>query len=152
MDTAKTTFLKECPLFIGFHEGQYASLSDLACTHEYNPGDTIIAEDTPGDTFFILMEGEISIEKQAPDGTQHMLTTLEKPGDFFGEMAIVDVRPRSASARAKVRTRILSLSKDDLLKLFEEYEELMMLIPYNIARVLSERLRDADTTMAAVSG
>jgi CRP-like cAMP-binding protein len=152
MDTAKIAFLKECPLFFGFHEGQYASLSDLACTHEYNPDDTVIAEDAPGDTFFILMDGEINIEKRAPDGGRHILTTLDKPGDFFGEMAIVDVRPRSASARAKGKTRILSVSKDDLLKLFEEYEELMMLVPYNIARVLSERLRAADDTMAAVSG
>ncbi len=152
MDTVKIEFLKECPLFIGFHEGQYSSLSDLACTHEFKTGDTIIAEGSAGDTFFILMEGEISIEKAAPEGGRHQLTTLIQPGDFFGEMAVVDVRPRSASAVAQSRARILSVSKEDLLKLFEEYEELMMLIPYNIARVLSERLRNADETMAAVSG
>jgi len=152
MDTVKIDLLKECPLFTGFHEDQYATLGDLACTHEFKTGDTIIAEGTPGDTFFILMEGEISIEKTAPDGGQHQLITLAEPGDFFGEMAIVDVRPRSASAVARSRTRILSISKDDLLNLFNEYEELMMLVPYNIARVLAERLRNADETMAAVSG
>lgn len=76
-------------------------------------------EGTPGDRLFILMEGAIDIEKGTPEGTSCTLATLRERGDFFGEMAVVDILPRSATARAREHTRLVVLTKRALVELFD---------------------------------
>ncbi len=145
-------FLKHSALFTGFHQGQLEALYRLAEIQQFQEGEVIVAEGTPGDRFFILMDGEVGIEKATPEGYPRPLTSLTEQGAFFGEMAVVDIEPRSATARAYKKTRVVMFTKEALVKIFDEFPELMTLVGFNIARVLSQRLRSIDEDLAALSG
>jgi CRP-like cAMP-binding protein len=145
-------FLKQSALFTGFHEGQFEALFRLAEVQEYGEGEVIVTEGTPGDCFFVLMDGEVTIEKATPEGYPRPLTSLTDQGAFFGEMAVVDIEPRSATARAFRKTRVAMFTKEALVQMFDEFPELMTLVAFNIARVLSQRLRSIDEDLAALSG
>ena len=70
-----------------------------------------------------------------------MVLTRLKPGDCFGEMAIIDFSPRSATARAVVESQALEVSMDGLLALYQSDVEQFAMIHMNMARELSRRLR-----------
>jgi cAMP-dependent protein kinase regulator len=152
MEQEMMDLLERCPLLTSFHEGQMESLYERVQILEFEPDQIIVEEGAPGSSVFILVEGSVDIEKKTPEGDQMVLTTLSNQGDFFGEMAIVDVRPRSATVRAKGNTRLLSLTKEALYDLFDQYPELMIIVPSNIAKVLAERLRSVDETMSVLAG
>ena len=145
-------FLKKSALFTGFHQGQFEALFRLAEIQKFQEGGVIVAEGTPGDRFFVLMDGEVGIEKTTPEGYPRPLASLTDQGAFFGEMAVVDIEPRSATARAYKKTRVVMFTKESLVTIFDEFPELMTLVGFNIARVLSKRLRSIDEDLAALSG
>lgn len=152
MDEARVKLLRQCPLLVGFHEGQLESLFNMIQVEEYKHGDVIIEEGSPGESVYILINGSVDVEKMTEEGTPALLTSLASPGDYFGEMAIVDVRPRSATVRARGKTELVSISKETFFTLFDEYPELMILVPSNIAKILADRLREVDETMATLAG
>ena len=80
-----------------------------------------------------------------------MLKTLEKRGDFFGEMAPIDILPRSGSVYSSGETRMLAFPKQVLTILFSRVPRVQMTLLLNIARNLSLRLREADTRILEVS-
>jgi CRP-like cAMP-binding protein len=104
----------------------------------YEPGEIIVREGDVGETMFIIQEGEVRIHKRARD--RETTLALLKAGDFFGEMAIIDREPRSASATAATEAKILILSKD----IFESQIKTNPKIIMSILRKMSERLRAAD--------
>jgi len=104
----------------------------------YQPGEIIFQEGELGETMFIIQEGEVRIHKRVRD-RETTLATL-KAGDFFGEMAIIDMEPRSASATAVAPSKIIVLSKD----IFESQIKTNPKIIMSILRKMSERLRAAD--------
>jgi len=76
----------------------------------YLAGEAIFAEGSPGDLMFVILEGEVEILKAAQAGSAKVLSTLGK-GEFFGEMALLDDRPRSATAMAKTDSRLLGMNE-----------------------------------------
>ena len=80
-----------------------------------------------------------------------MLKTLEERGDFYGEMALIDILPRSASVYSSGETRILAFPKQVLTTLFSRVPWVQVTRVLNIARNLSLRLREADTRTLEVS-
>jgi len=89
--------------------GRLAAVLEDKC---YAESQTVFAEGDPGDSMYFILEGCVRIEKraQAAGAANKTLAVLE-PGDYFGEMALLDQKPRSASAVAMGATRILRLSK-----------------------------------------
>ena len=145
-------FLKKSALFAGFQAEQFEALFRLAEIQIFQEGGVIVAEGTPGDCFFVLMDGEVGIEKSTPEGYPRPLVSLTEQGAFFGEMAVVDIEPRSATARAYKKTTVVMFTKEALVAMFDEFPELMTVVGFNIARVLSQRLRSIDEDLAALSG
>ena len=80
-----------------------------------------------------------------------MLKTLEERGDFFGEMALIDILSRSASVYSSGETRILAFPKQVSIALFSRVPRVQMTLVLNIARNLSLRLREADTRISEFS-
>jgi len=152
MNTEMKALLGKCPLFTGFHEGQLESLYDRAEVLDFDRDQTIFEEEAPGNSVFVLIDGSVDVEKKTPDGDQMILTTLSIQGDIFGEMSIIDARRRSATVRARGNTTLLSVTKEALFDLYDEYPELMLLVPSNIAIVLAERLQAVDEIMSVLSG
>ncbi len=152
MDDRDIALLKASPLFSGFSENHLRILIELAQVQEFAPGEVIVHEGEPGDSFAVLLAGQVQIEKMTPEGYPRPLAMLTDQGDFFGEMAVVDIKPRSATARAHTQTRTVLFSKQALVRLFDAHPEAMTLVAFNIARVLSARLRSIDEDLASLSG
>lgn len=77
----------------------------------YNPGDVIISEFEPGNTFYLILKGTVQLIKCVNDSKKNL--DILKPGDFFGEMAILDNSPRSATCMASSNVKCLEFSKEN---------------------------------------
>jgi CRP/FNR family transcriptional regulator len=105
----------------------------------YLAGDQIFAEGSPGDLMYVILEGEVEILKAAAGGSAKVLSTLGK-GEFFGEMALIDDSPRSASAVAKTEAKLLGMNEsvlDSYILTNPEFATKMI-------RNLAKRLRGAN--------
>ncbi len=103
-----------------------------------------------GDTareFFVVLDGEMEVLKKSKRG-QEARVALLGAGDWFGEMAVLDIQPRSAGVRAIAPSRLLRIKATDLDVLYREDLKSYTLIVLNIARELSRRLRVADGILA----
>ncbi len=132
MDSA--AFLARVPIFESCSADEIESLAAVAREQEYVPGQIIVTQGTPGQAFYLITAGTVSIER---DGAA--LGTFG-PGDFFGEMSLLDNAPRSATIRALDATRCLMVSSWDFKALLERTPS----IAIKLLEVLSRRLRVAD--------
>ena len=142
--------LSSSPLMHGMGEEELGSLLTTAERRIYEPGDRIVEEGTPGDCLFVLADGAVDVVKGDGDEAV-MLNTLAERGDFFGEMALIDILPRSANVYASGEAKILAFPKQVLTTLFSRVPRVQMTLVLNIARNLSLRLREADTRIAELS-
>jgi CRP-like cAMP-binding protein len=105
----------------------------------FDQGRVIFKEDDDGSEMFIIIQGLVEIRKSTGQSSSKILTTLQK-GDMFGEMAIIEKQPRSASAIAVQPTRVLVLNE----KLYDSMIGSNPDFARKMNRVLSERIRRAD--------
>jgi len=110
-------------------------------------GDVIFREGDPARDMFVVMSGEMEVQKRSHNGIDARVALLG-PGDWFGEMSILDVQPRSASVRVLAPSRLLRISAADLDALYRHDTRAYAIIVLNIARELSRRLRVADGLLA----
>jgi CRP/FNR family transcriptional regulator, cyclic AMP receptor protein len=109
---------------------------------DYTDGETVFAEGDPGDSMYFIVKGCIRIEKraQAASAAHKTLAVLEA-GDYFGEMALLDQKPRSASAVAAGDAKILRLSKAAFDELQSKGSIAGMSVLFAMIRTSSERIR-----------
>src|SRR5260370_14573039 len=88
------------------------SVSDIMFERKYDANESIFEEGQPGAALFLILDGKVAVEIFRETSTTR-LAVLEK-GAFFGEMALLDDTPRSATARALEQTRTLALYRNDL--------------------------------------
>jgi CRP/FNR family transcriptional regulator, cyclic AMP receptor protein len=110
-------------------------------------GHYVFREGDPAQDFFVVIAGEMEVLKSSHSGIEARVAMLG-PGDWFGEMSILDVQPRSASVRAVAPGRLLRIRATDLDALYRHDLKSYALIVLNIARELSRRLRVADGLLA----
>jgi len=109
--TSMTDALAAVPLFAGLDADGLASLTRGMKVRRFRRGETIFHVGDPGDALFIVMGGSIKITLPADTGDEAILATL-RPGDFFGELALLDGAPRSATAVAIEATETYILPRD----------------------------------------
>jgi len=134
--------LQAMPIFGGVRADVLAALVGGAKLARIAPGEYFFREGDAAESMFVLETGEAAILK-GWSGTQQELRRLRQ-GDCFGEMALLDLFPRSASVRAVAPCTALELSTASLYRLYETDLEQFALVQTNIARELSRRLRIAD--------
>ena len=117
-------------------------INTLNCADNWpiKKGDPFFQEGERGASFFILLAGEVTVEKLT-NGKPLVLATL-KAGDCFGEMALVDGKPRSATIRATQDTISLRFSQEKI----DAYPEAASYVYRNISKVLVSRLSESNTT------
>ena len=131
--------LRAIPLFRDLPEKDLADIAGLLIDRKY-PRDAVIYEDgSIGDYMYIISEGQVKVTKMSEDGREKILEILG-PGDFHGEMALLDRAPRSASVKTTTPCVLLSLSRQDFLGLLKQNHELTL----ELIRVLVRRLRETD--------
>jgi CRP/FNR family cyclic AMP-dependent transcriptional regulator len=113
------------------------------CGRSYNPGDLIFREGDMGNEMYIIQSGKVKITKQLKNGEEKTLVILG-PGDFFGEMAVIDKDVRSANAVAQDAARLIALDEE----VFEMHMQTNPKIVKKILKNLTSRLRDANQQIA----
>lgn len=114
-------------------------------------GGYFFREGAPGDTMFVLLQGAVEVYRNAADGHCDILRRLGR-GDCFGEMALLDLYPRSASVEAIEDSVALGIAPDLLYELYNQSPEPFTIIMMNLARELSRRLRVADERLSRAEG
>lgn len=103
---------------------------------EYNVGDMIFKEREKGEEMYVLLEGAVELKKKVETGEQ-LLKLVDRPNDFFGEMALIDGNPRSAAAVAVQPTKLLVIDRPS----FENMILTNGKFALKIIKILSERIR-----------
>jgi CRP/FNR family transcriptional regulator, cyclic AMP receptor protein len=131
--------LRAIPLFRDLPEKDLADIAGLLIDRKF-PRDAVIYEDgSIGDYMYIISEGQVKVTKMSEDGREKILEILG-PGDFHGDMALLDRAPRSASAKTTTPCVLLALSRADFLGLLKQNHEVTL----EVIRVLTRRLRETD--------
>ena len=106
-------FLKASKLFSGMDAEELPALERAARLQTYQAGRNIFQEGDPGDGLYVIVEGKVQITFLVGQDQRRVLSRLG-PGDFFGEMAVLDNHPRSATATAETDTQVYFIRRDDL--------------------------------------
>ncbi len=128
-------FLQRVPLFRGLRRRQFGALFRALATRNYHRGETLFSEGDIGRALFLIESGRVELTR----GGQR-LAVLEA-GDYFGEMALLEERPRTATATAVDETRACLLYKTELEQLLTSAPEIGAAIMAHLAQILSARLR-----------
>jgi CRP-like cAMP-binding protein len=104
---------------------------------EFRPGQMIFCEWEPGDSLYIIVKGKVKIVKIFGK-TQKTLDVMEE-GSIFGEMALLEEEPRSASAIAITETKLLEFNKENFNMIIHKYPQLV----YNLLIIFAKRIYDA---------
>ncbi len=102
--------------------------------YEYEPGTLLFREGDPGGVMYVIQSGQIEISREI--GQRHQVLAVLSAGEFFGEMAIINDRPRSATARVKERARLLVIDS----RTFENMLHRKTEIAVRLIKSLADRL------------
>lgn len=119
--------LPKIPLFSDLSKNAFITLMERMKMRTAQPGEEIIKEGETGDSFFIVAQGKVRVEKFGDNGNPIVLATLGD-GAFFGEMALLSDAPRTASIIAEEATQLFEISKAVLDKVTSEYSSVKQVL------------------------
>jgi len=134
--------LQSMPFFGAINDESVALILGLSETLLISAGEYFFNQDEKGDSLFLLEKGRAVIFKKS-DEKEYILRYVED-GDCFGELALIDFTPRSASVRAETDCTAIKIPSSALLSLFQQDSEQFLMIQMNMGREVSRRLRAAD--------
>jgi CRP-like cAMP-binding protein len=139
--------LRNIGLFGALSDDVLEYLSTQLSVEMPQAGATLFREGEDANAMFVVISGEVEVLKKSKRNVEARVAVLG-PGDWFGEMSIVDIQPRSATVRALAPSRLLRVSSADLDALYRHDLRSYAIIILNLARELSRRLRVADGILA----
>ena len=131
--------LQRVPLLAALTDSDREALARSASRHRYRRGDIIFQKDDPGHSLFIVARGSVRIYVPSTQGADLTLAVLG-PGHFFGDLSLLDGRPRSASAAALGDTNVVILERSDFVAVIRTRPAAVM----SVLAVVVRRLRDTD--------
>ncbi|HEY7412193.1 MAG TPA: Crp/Fnr family transcriptional regulator [Vicinamibacteria bacterium] len=138
--------LRAVPIFSELTDQDITSLARHAIRRRYPKDAVIFFENEEGDFFFMILEGRIKVTILGDDGREVILSMLGQ-GDFFGEMALLDNEPRSATAIAVEESELLSLHRNDFQAVLSDNRSIMGAL----IRILTARLRRANHQISTLA-
>jgi len=143
--------LRQISFFADLTPEELDILAAKTSERKFPSGYRIFTEGDPGDALYIILGGAVAIVKGVPGGKDETLAVL-KAGNFFGEMALLDAFPRSASAVVNREADLLMLSRKDLDPLLTYYAGMGCKLYKVFATTLSLRLREMDEKLKNLLG
>ena len=137
--TQNVDFLATVPLFNGLDRTELEKFAEVTREKSYPKGSVILFEDDPGDSLFVVREGRVKVVLIGEDGREVILGVLGV-GEYFGELSLIDDRPRSAHVIAMEDSNLLVLRREDFRKRVESSPS----VAWSLLTELSRRLRRAD--------
>lgn len=142
MPDSKLQLLQDMPIFGGITRRVLQTILAHAPLRRLRKGEYFFREGDPANSMFVLERGQVVVLKRW-QGRNYRLRIL-RDGDCFGEMALMDLSPRSASVKAVDACIALELSINCLYSIYRDDLEQFTLIQMNMGREVSRRLREAD--------
>ena len=136
--------LRRYPLFSRLPEAELLQLAERSRSRSFKRGDALFRKDDPGTHLYVVLDGAVKIALPGEFG-QEALVAIMRTGDFFGELALFDGSPRSASATALEDTRAALLARDDFLAFLEAHPAAVRVVLDALAKTirrLSDRVED----------
>jgi CRP/FNR family transcriptional regulator, cyclic AMP receptor protein len=134
--TGALPFLKRVPLFSGLDEAALALLARVSRTRQLPKGYVLFSRDDPGDAAYVVRSGCITILLTTPDGRELVINEM-RPGDCFGEVALLTGQPRSAGAVAREASEVVVIPREEFLAEVESEPKLMR----HLLETIAQRLR-----------
>lgn len=131
----KADALGRCPFFADLSRGELRELAKVTEDMEVEEGKSLTREGAAGSEFFVIVDGEVAVTK---DGSE--IRTMGE-GDFFGEISLLEDRPRTATVTAKTPLRFFVLTRQNFRTLLAQQPEL----EEKVTRALEERLRSSES-------
>ena len=144
VDSELLRFLSSQPLFADLPPADLVPLAGVVRRRRYSRGTVIFTQGDLGQVAFIVRAGLVEIVVESADGRDLVLYEV-RPGDYFGEMALLEGQPRSASAVCAEATELLAIDRDDLLRQLERHPSIML----RMLQAMSRRLRLTDRRLEA---
>lgn len=131
----KADALGRCPFFADLSRGELRELAKVTEDMEVEEGKSLTREGAAGSEFFVIVDGEVAVTK---DGSE--IRTMGE-GDFFGEISLLEDRPRTATVTAKTPLRFFVLTRQNFRTLLAQQPEL----EEKVTSALEERLRSTES-------
>jgi CRP-like cAMP-binding protein len=138
----EVNLLAKIPIFASLKPAYLTELVTKLTTRHYRRGETIFHKDDSGSTLYIIKSGQVKIATPSQEGGEVILAILTDT-EFFGELSLLDSRPRSATAMAMVDTKVLILHRDDFLDVIGKHPGLAG----DMLAALSDRLRHTNVLL-----
>jgi CRP-like cAMP-binding protein len=137
------SFLRGIAVFGGLGDPTLDRLLGMLVKQQLTQGAVVCHEGDTGRSMYVVGAGEVVVCRKAESGNLVRMVRLG-PGEFFGEMTLIDVQPRSATVVVEAPTTLYALTNRDLYRLYQEDVGGYVMVLQNICRELSRRLRKAD--------
>lgn len=142
----QVALFRKFALFAELDDRELGAIAAVAKTRRYAKDDVVFHADEIGDVFCIIREGQVKVTMISPEGKEIILNTLG-PGEFFGEMSLLDEQPRSATIIAIEPLEVVTIWRSDFLQILEE----SFSITRKILAELSKRLRQMSTRIESLA-
>ncbi len=139
-------FLKSVPLFSRLGEASLDAILRLTRRRRFRKDEIIFHEKEEGDSLFVILHGRVKVAIFGDDGKEVTLSVLSE-GDFFGEMSLLDLEPRSATIVAEEECELLSLQRDDFVRALAQDPGMSS----SLIQVLADRLRKANHQISTLA-
>jgi CRP-like cAMP-binding protein len=134
--------LAEVPFFAALNSSHLAELASRLTLRKYEPETPIFDKDDHGATLYIIRNGRVKISAPSPEGEEAVLAVMTD-GDFFGELSVLDQRPRCADATAMEATSVYTLDREDFLDVVRKEPD----VAIDVLAALSGRLRRSNLAL-----
>lgn len=138
--------LRNVPLFSGLDETELERLSRVATRRRAGRGDQVVRAGESADALLILLTGRAKVTNFDEEGREIILAWLG-PGEFFGEMGLIDGSPRSASVVAVENCELLSIGKNEFQRCMQDNFQVVL----KLMQILVRRLREADRNIESLA-
>lgn len=136
-------FLRSIPLFGGLEDPSLEKIEAMLVESSLPRGAIVCSEGERGRSMYVVARGEVEIRRANSRGVHVPIVRLGR-GEFFGEMTLVEIQPRSATVVVTEPATLYALTKQDLYSLYLQDQNAYVLVLQNICRQLSRRLRKSD--------
>jgi len=137
----KIKFFSQVPLFKNIKRKDLLYIFENLYEKKYLKGEILFKEGDIGRALFIIYSGSVGLYKKS--GNEDTLFSEIKSGDFIGEMALLEEMPRTLSAKCHEDCHVFMFYKTNIESLINSKPRIAAIINYNLAKILSARLRDS---------
>ena len=143
------SYLAKYPPFRSFDGADLEAMGSVGEEKTVKKEELVFDEDSKGDSMYVIKSGAVKIIKKVKN--QENTIAVLNPGEFFGEMALLDGLPRSAAVKATADSELFMISLEGYQKLRKEKPHTALKLMDIIIKVLSNRLRQANKNLEVIS-